>query len=663
MNHQDNSPSNNPTQATGGPQQSDVTINQLRRQLSDAHARNTKLAEVLQRSRAELAEVHSKMLELLAPPSTYGVVMDYAGGSTCEVFTSNRQMRLTVTAEVEAAHHDGTQPLGGGDLVRIADGAVVIEHCGQLTHGETARVAEILPATPLLADAPRAATSVPTSVADAYVPDVCVPTTAFRIAVQDSQGGMHMLLPGRALQERLAGEEAAHPEQSTDDRGLGANSASERGACTNSTGELGVGDLSVGDLVLIDRKAGVVLEKVPTTDVAELALEEVPTTSYDDIGGLDDQIHIIRDSVELPFLEPELFAQFNLTPPRGLLLYGPPGCGKTLIAKAVAHSLASRLDGNGKSYFLNVKGPELLNKFVGETERIIRQIFARARELSASGNPVVVFFDEMESIFRTRGSGISSDTETTIVPQLLTELDGVEAASRVIVIGATNREDLIDPALLRPGRLDIKVRVNRPDKAAARDILRRHLGTGIPLAAPMDELITATVDALWADVPVAELIVAGSVASGSSSRSAALSGSHTASGSTTGGASGCSTGAVEETATVTVFHQDFVSGAMLANIVDRAKQLAVKDIINARDQGLFSAAGSAAGSADGDHPKAELGVGVPHLLAAVAAERAEHVALPEGVDSATWMNLHLRHIPRLAGLTIIGQRSIDPIQG
>lgn len=654
MNHHDNSPSNNPTPATGGPQQSDVTINQLRRQLSDAHARNAKLAEVLQRSRAELAEVHSKMLELLAPPSTYGVVMEYAGGSTCEVFTSNRQMRLTVTAEVEAAHHDGTQPLGGGDLVRIADGAVVIEHCGQLTHGETARVAEILPATPLLADAPRAATSAPASVADA-----CVPTTAFRIAVQDSQGGMHMLLPGRALQERLAGGEAAHPEQSTGDRGVNSNSAGELGV-----GDLSAGDLSVGDLVLIDRKAGVVLEKVPTTDVAELALEEVPTTSYDDIGGLDDQIHIIRDSVELPFLEPELFAQFNLTPPRGLLLYGPPGCGKTLIAKAVAHSLASRLDGDGKSYFLNVKGPELLNKFVGETERIIRQIFARARELSASGNPVVVFFDEMESIFRTRGSGISSDTETTIVPQLLTELDGVEAASRVIVIGATNREDLIDPALLRPGRLDIKVRVNRPDKAAARDILRRHLNTGIPLAAPMDELITATVDALWADVPVAELIVAGSVAPGSASRSAALSGSHTASGSTTGGASGRATGSVpstvEETETVTVFHQDFVSGAMLANIVDRAKQLAVKDIINARDQGLLGDSGSPAVETDEGRPQSELGVSVRHLLAAVAAERAEHVALPEGVDSATWLNLHLRHIPRLAGLTIIGQRSIDP---
>ena len=229
------------------------------------------------------------------------------------------------------------------------------------------------------------------------------------------------------------------------------------------------------------------------TEVSQLSLEEVPDVRYEDIGGLDEQISQIRDSVELPFIHPDLYHQFELQPPKGVLLYGPPGCGKTLIAKAVAHSLAQQLGSEGTSYFLNIKGPELLNKYVGETERRIRLIFERARELAqlSADRPVVIFFDEMESIFRTRGSGVSSDMETTVVPQLLTELDGVESLSNVIVIGATNREELIDPAIMRPGRLDIKIRVNRPNKQGAREIFARHFTESVPHQGALDELIIA----------------------------------------------------------------------------------------------------------------------------------------------------------------------------
>ena len=225
-----------------------------------------------------------------------------------------------------------------------------------------------------------------------------------------------------------------------------------------------------GDTVLVDLKAGYVFEIIPKTEVARLVLEETPDATYADIGGLDTQIEQIHDAVELPFTHPQLYRDYQLHPPKGVLLYGPPGCGKTLIAKAVANSLASRVGDGESSYFINVKGPELLNKYVGETERRIRLIFERARELAEAGRPVIIFFDEMDSIFRTRGSGVSSDMETTVVPQLLTELDGVESLSNVIVIGATNREELIDPAVLRPGRLDVKIRVGRPTKDNAKEI-------------------------------------------------------------------------------------------------------------------------------------------------------------------------------------------------
>src|ERR671930_13094 len=244
--------------------------------------------------------------------------------------------------------------------------------------------------------------------------------------------------------------------------------------------------IRAGDPLLIDPRSNVALEKLPKEEVEELVLEEIPEIGYEDIGGLESQIEAIRDAVELPFLYAELFAEHQLEPPKGVLLYGPPGCGKTLIAKAVAKSLADKVrERTGRedahSYFLNIKGPELLNKYVGETERQIRQIFQRAKERSEEGLPVIVFFDEMDSIFRTRGTGISSDVESTIVPQLLSELDGVETLKNVIVIGASNREDLIDPAILRPGRLDVKIKIERPDAAQAADIMSKYLNPSVPI--------------------------------------------------------------------------------------------------------------------------------------------------------------------------------------
>ncbi|MCU1601630.1 MAG: Vesicle-fusing ATPase, partial [Frankiales bacterium] len=246
--------------------------------------------------------------------------------------------------------------------------------------------------------------------------------------------------------------------------------------------------IKAGDSLLLETRSGYVYERIPKSEVEELVLEEVPDINYSDIGGLAAQIESIRDAVELPFLHKELFKEHQLRPPKGVLLYGPPGCGKTLIAKAVANSLAKKVaevtgKPEGRAFFLNIKGPELLNKYVGETERHIRLIFQRAREKATEGTPVIVFFDEMDSIFRTRGSGVSSDVETTIVPQLLSEIDGVETLENVVVIGASNREDMIDPAILRPGRLDVKIKIERPDAEAARDIFSKYLVTELPLHA------------------------------------------------------------------------------------------------------------------------------------------------------------------------------------
>ena len=356
--------------------------------------------------------------------------------------------------------------------------------------------------------------------------------------------------------------------------------------------------LRLGDRVRIDPRASVVLEVLPRPEVDELLLEEIPDVGYDDIGGLGTQIEAIADAVELPFLHQELFAEHRLPAPKGILLYGPPGCGKTLIAKAVANSLARKVaaqigEGKGRSYFINIKGPELLNKYVGETERQIRLIFQRAREKSEEGWPVIVFFDEMDSMFRTRGTGISSDMESTIVPQLLAEIDGVEGLRNVIVIGATNREDLIDPAILRPGRLDVKIKIERPDAEAAGEIFARYLTDEIPIAegASVPDLISATVDAMYADIPENRFLEVT-----------------------------YQNGDREE-----LHFKDFASGAMIENIVRRAKKSAIKRVI--------------AGG--------ERGVALEDLLGSIRQEFKEHEDLPNTTNPDDWAKISGRKGERI----------------
>ncbi|KAA0232381.1 MAG: Proteasome-associated ATPase [Acidimicrobiales bacterium] len=359
--------------------------------------------------------------------------------------------------------------------------------------------------------------------------------------------------------------------------------------------------LRAGDSLMMDTRSGVLLERLPRPEVEDLILEEVPDVSYADIGGLDGQIEQITDAIELPFLHQDLFAEHKLPAPKGILLYGPPGCGKTLIAKAVANSLAKKVaevsgDREARSYFLNIKGPELLNKYVGETERHIRLVFQRAREKSEDGTPVIVFFDEMESLFRTRGSGISSDVESTIVPQLLAEIDGVEALRNVIVIGASNREDLIDPAILRPGRLDVKIKIERPDAGAAASIFTRYLTDDLPLA---DEVVSTV---------------------GGGDRAKAVQGmiertvEHMYRADTE-----------NEFLEVTyqngdkevMYFKDFASGAMIENIVRRAKKLAIK---------RFLAEGSR-------------GINVEDLLASIRQEYKEHEDLPNTTNPDDWAKI------------------------
>lgn len=364
--------------------------------------------------------------------------------------------------------------------------------------------------------------------------------------------------------------------------------------------------LRPGDSLLADRRALVALARVDRSDVEELTLDEVPDVTWADIGGLADQIEQIRDAVELPFRHRALFASYGLAAPKGVLLYGPPGCGKTMIAKAVANSAGS--------WFLNIKGPELLNKYVGETERQIRVIFARARELAGDGRPVIIFFDEMDSLFRTRGSGVSSDVEATVVPQLLSEIDGVERLTNVIIIGASNREDLIDPAILRPGRLDVKIKLDRPDADAAREVFRRYLTPATPLdaaevsaaggpAAFVDRLVDAAVADLYARTPenrFVEVTYAG--------------------------------GDRE------VLHvADFVSGAMIANIVGRAKKAAIKDELAGRGHGL----------------RAE------HVARACRTEVAENEELPNTTNPDDWARVSGRKGERIVYLrTLVGSRSL-----
>ena len=372
-------------------------------------------------------------------------------------------------------------------------------------------------------------------------------------------------------------------------RALVVGRADEERVCELADALRGV-HLRSGDSMRLDTRSNMLLEKLERPEVEDLLLEEVPDISYADIGGLDEQIEQIADAVELPFLYADLFAEHQLPAPKGILLYGPPGCGKTLIAKAVANSLAKKVaektgGEKGRSYFINIKGPELLNKYVGETERQIRLVFQRAREKSEEGWPVIVFFDEMDSMFRTRGSGISSDMESTIVPQLLAEIDGVEGLRNVIVIGATNREDLIDPAILRPGRLDVKIKIERPNDVAAKQIFSQYLTDEIPIAAGANvpEMIDQTVEAMYR-TDAANQFLEVTYQNGDKE---------------------------------TLYYKDFSSGAMIENIVRRAKKLAIKRVI--------------AGG--------ERGVGLQDLLDSIRQEYKEHEDLPNTTNPDDWAKI------------------------
>ena len=379
--------------------------------------------------------------------------------------------------------------------------------------------------------------------------------------------------------------------------------------------------LRSGDVLLMDPRSGLLLERLPRPEVEELVLEEVPDIDYADIGGLDEQIEQITDAVELPFLHQDLFREYRLPAPKGILLYGPPGCGKTLIAKAVAASLAKKVtEATGRearSYFLNIKGPELLNKYVGETERHIRLVFQRAREKAEDGTPVIVFFDEMESLFRTRGTGISSDMESTIVPQLLAEIDGVETLRNVIVIGASNREDLIDPAILRPGRLDVKIKINRPDAEAAGQIFGRYLTSDLPIDADEVEtlgggdpekavrlMIEQTVEEMYRTDTANEFLEV----------------------------------TYQNGDKELMYFKDFSSGAMIENIVRRAKKLAIKRQLAGGDGGIRTA----------------------DLVESVHQEYKEHEDLPNTTNPDDWAKISGKKGERIVYVRTLVHRDVEP---
>jgi proteasome-associated ATPase len=385
--------------------------------------------------------------------------------------------------------------------------------------------------------------------------------------------------------------------------------------------------LKIGDHLLIDAKSGYLLEKLPKSEVEDLSLEEVPDISYEDIGGLSTQIETIKDAVELPYLYADYYKEHHLAPPKGVLLYGPPGCGKTMIAKAVANNLAARISEKRgekvKGFFLNIKGPELLNKYVGETERKIREIFIKAREKAAEDVPVVVFFDEMDALFRTRGSGISSDVETTIVPQLLAEIDGVEHLKNVIVIGASNRQDLIDPAILRPGRLDVKIKIERPDAASATDIFNKYMTTQLPIhdsevrlsngdvQAAVERMIAATIEEMYS-LGEENRFLEVTYANGDKE---------------------------------VLYFKDFSSGAMIESVVRRAKKLALKRYIQLSEKGIK----------------------VEDLLNAVREEFKENEDLPNTTNPDDWAKIagkkgeRIVYVKPLMGETKEKQRAVERV--
>jgi proteasome-associated ATPase len=506
--------------------------------LAQLSTRNEKLTETLKEARAQLVALREEVDRLAQPPSGYGVFLCRFPDETVDVFTSGRRMRVAVSPAVT------TEELRAGQTVRLNEALTVVEA------GDYERIGEVC-----------------------GLREVLSPPTAE--------------LAGRALVVGNADEERvvwlAAPLTLPDD-------------------DPAFVPLKPGDSLLVDTKAGYAYERVPKAEVEDLVLEEVPDVAYEDIGGLFRQIEQIRDAVELPFLHAELFREYELRPPKGVLLYGPPGCGKTLIAKAVANSLAKKIAAQrgddpkeGRAFFLNIKGPELLNKFVGETERHIRLIFQRAREKASAGTPVIVFFDEMDSIFRTRGSGVSSDVETTIVPQLLAEIDGVEGLENVIVIGASNREDMIDPAILRPGRLDVKIKIERPDAEAAQDIFSKYLTNTLPIH--VDDLAEFGNDRKSCIGAMIQRVVERMYDETEENRFLEVT---------------YANGDKE-----TLYFKDFNSGAMIQNIVDRSKKAAIKSVLETGQPGLR----------------------VQHLLDAIVDEFAENEDLPNTTNPDDWARI------------------------
>lgn len=526
----------------------------LRRQLADSPdrarelearidsltIRNTKLMDTLKEARQQLVALREEVDRLGQPPSGYGVLIGVYEDQTVDVFTSGRKMRLTCSPNIDPS------TLEYGQTVRLNEALTVVEAGTYDSVGEIGTLREVL------------------------------------------DGGRRALVVGHADEERvvwLAGPLAKVAE--VDDM---------------DDPDSPIRKLRPGDSLLVDTKAGFAFERIPKAEVEDLVLEEVPDVDYNDIGGLGRQIEQIRDAVELPFLHKDLFREYALRPPKGVLLYGPPGCGKTLIAKAVANSLAKKIaEARGedakeaKSYFLNIKGPELLNKFVGETERHIRIIFQRAREKASEGTPVIVFFDEMDSIFRTRGSGVSSDVETTVVPQLLSEIDGVEGLENVIVIGASNREDMIDPAILRPGRLDVKIKIERPDAESAQDIFSKYLTEDLPLHA--EDLAEFNGDKGACVRAMIERVVERMYAESEDNRFLEVT---------------YANGDKE-----VLYFKDFNSGAMIQNIVDRAKKYAIKSVLDTGSPGLR----------------------IQHLYDSIVDEFSENEDLPNTTNPDDWARI------------------------
>ncbi|WP_299557898.1 proteasome ATPase [uncultured Mycolicibacterium sp.] len=557
--------------ATGGAARGsrDVQIQQLEARIDSLAARNAKLMETLKEARQQLLALREEVDRLAQPPSGYGVLLGTQPDGTVDVFTSGRKMRLMCSPNIDV------KSLKMGQTVRLNEALTVVEA------GSFEAVGEISTLREVLADGKRA------------------------------------LVVGHADEERVVwlAEPLISADHLADDAELSEEQRKRK--------------LRPGDSLLVDTKAGYAFERIPKAEVEDLVLEEVPDVTYEDIGGLTRQIEQIRDAVELPFLHKDLYKEYALRPPKGVLLYGPPGCGKTLIAKAVANSLAKKMaelrgedSREAKSYFLNIKGPELLNKFVGETERHIRLIFQRAREKASEGTPVIVFFDEMDSIFRTRGTGVSSDVETTVVPQLLSEIDGVEGLENVIVIGASNREDMIDPAILRPGRLDVKIKIERPDAEAAMDIFSKYLTPDLPVHADdlaefggdreacIKAMIEKVVDRMYAEIDENRFLEV-TYANGDKE---------------------------------VMYFKDFNSGAMIQNVVDRAKKYAIKSVLETGQPGLR----------------------IQHLLDSIVDEFAENEDLPNTTNPDDWARISGKKGERIVyirtlvtGKTSSASRAID----